>query len=290
MFLGHPALQGLPALLEVPGAGRPRPDADEVRKAKELARALAAVSRYRWVVLGAGTLAQTSISAVLIGLAAISPALRDATTAQPRPARHRARRGRRRDDADAAPLGHARRPHRRARRDRGRARGAAAALAAAATSGELGGLVALLAVAGLFGASVNAASGRAVMGWFPHDERGLALGIRQTAIPIGGAPQRSCCRLARRAWSLARRVPRARRGCARRRPRAGAIWRPRGAARPGARSGATALARPRPRDVAALRRQPAPPRRADRDAELRRALPPRAPRALAPRRGRRARG
>jgi sugar phosphate permease len=39
----------------------------------------------------------------------------------------------------------------------------------------------------VLGASVNAASGRAVMGWFGPEERGLALGIRQTAIPIGGA-------------------------------------------------------------------------------------------------------
>jgi sugar phosphate permease len=48
-------------------------------------------------------------------------------------------------------------------------------------------LVVLLAVAGGMGASVNAASGRAVMHWFPARERGLALGIRQTAIPVGGA-------------------------------------------------------------------------------------------------------
>jgi sugar phosphate permease len=48
-------------------------------------------------------------------------------------------------------------------------------------------LVVLLAVAGGMGASVNAASGRAVMHWFPARERGLALGLRQTAIPIGGA-------------------------------------------------------------------------------------------------------
>jgi sugar phosphate permease len=47
-------------------------------------------------------------------------------------------------------------------------------------------LVGWLIVAGLFGASVNAASGRVVMGWFDEHERGLALGIRQTAIPIGG--------------------------------------------------------------------------------------------------------
>lgn len=48
-------------------------------------------------------------------------------------------------------------------------------------------LLVLLAVAGGFGASVNAASGRAVMNWFASEQRGFALGIRQTAIPIGGA-------------------------------------------------------------------------------------------------------
>ena len=32
-----------------------------------------------------------------------------------------------------------------------------------------------------------AASGRAVFGWFPRDERGLALGLRQTAVPAGAA-------------------------------------------------------------------------------------------------------
>jgi sugar phosphate permease len=32
-----------------------------------------------------------------------------------------------------------------------------------------------------------AASGRAIMAWFPSSELGMALGIRQTAIPIGGA-------------------------------------------------------------------------------------------------------
>jgi len=41
-------------------------------------------------------------------------------------------------------------------------------------------------VAGAAGASVNAASGRAVMSWFRRDQRGFALGIRQTALPIGG--------------------------------------------------------------------------------------------------------
>ena len=64
--------------------------------------------------------------------------------------------------------------------------GAAGALAALGWSGTFLSLVGLLAVAGVFGASVNAASGRAVMSWFGRAERGLALGIRQTAIPLGG--------------------------------------------------------------------------------------------------------
>jgi sugar phosphate permease len=45
----------------------------------------------------------------------------------------------------------------------------------------------LLALAGAAGASVNAASGRVVMGWFPKHERGLAMGTRQTAQPLGVA-------------------------------------------------------------------------------------------------------
>jgi deoxyribonuclease-4 len=44
VFLGHPRLQGLPALLEVPGADGHGPNADEVRKAKEI--------RERWVTAG----------------------------------------------------------------------------------------------------------------------------------------------------------------------------------------------------------------------------------------------
>lgn len=56
---------------------------------------------------------------------------------------------------------------------------------AAGWAGEFWTLVILLFVASAAGASVNAASGRAVMQWFAPEERGLALGIRQTAIPVG---------------------------------------------------------------------------------------------------------
>jgi hypothetical protein len=38
VFLGHPDLQGLPAVLEVPGKDGHGPDAEEVRKTKELHR------------------------------------------------------------------------------------------------------------------------------------------------------------------------------------------------------------------------------------------------------------
>ncbi|GAB3912798.1 MFS transporter [Kibdelosporangium lantanae] len=44
---------------------------------------------------------------------------------------------------------------------------------------------AALALAGAGAASVNAASGRVVMGWFAANERGLAMGLRQTAQPLG---------------------------------------------------------------------------------------------------------
>jgi sugar phosphate permease len=61
-----------------------------------------------------------------------------------------------------------------------------AALAGAGIVDSFWPLLLLLGVAGAAGASVNAASGRAVMQWFPATERGFALGVRQTAIPLGG--------------------------------------------------------------------------------------------------------
>ena len=47
-------------------------------------------------------------------------------------------------------------------------------------------LFALVVLAGTAGASVQSASGRAVLHWFRPEQRGLALGIRQTAIPLSG--------------------------------------------------------------------------------------------------------
>jgi MFS family permease len=64
--------------------------------------------------------------------------------------------------------------------------GAAGALSAAAyaTSFEL--LLVFLFVMAALAASTNTATGRAVTSWFARSERGFALGVRQTAIPIGG--------------------------------------------------------------------------------------------------------
>jgi len=144
------------------------------------------VGRYRWLILAAGTLSATSLSAVQIGISAITPALRThyglslgeigivlgATNA-----------GMtltllawgiisdRIGERLAIAIG---------------LTGAAMSLAAAASVNGFAALVLALVATGAFGASVNSASGRAVMHWFGPEERGLALGIRQAAIPIGG--------------------------------------------------------------------------------------------------------
>jgi sugar phosphate permease len=64
---------------------------------------------------------------------------------------------------------------------------AAALLAIVPVVDGTAALAALLGLAGAAAASVNAASGRVVMGWFPVTERGLAMGTRQTAQPLGVA-------------------------------------------------------------------------------------------------------
>jgi len=44
-----------------------------------------------------------------------------------------------------------------------------------------------LLIAGILGGSVNGASGRAIMAWFKKNERGFAISVRVTAVPVGGA-------------------------------------------------------------------------------------------------------
>jgi sugar phosphate permease len=144
------------------------------------------VARYRWTILALGTGAQTAYSAVFLGIPVLAPALQDAY------------------DLDLTQVGLAiaaanagsvftllawgllaDRVGERAVLATGLA-GCGAGLIVAAFASSFAVLVVALTLAGASGASVNAASGRAVMSWFGRDQRGFALGIRQTALPLGG--------------------------------------------------------------------------------------------------------
>jgi len=145
------------------------------------------VSRYRWTILALGTVAQASYSAVFLGIPVMAPQFRDeyglslpavgvvlaaisigsVVTLLPW-GLLTDRLGERRVLASGLAL-------------------ASGALVVAAYTSDYAVLVVTLVFAGGAGASVNAASGRAVMSWFHPAERGFALGIRQTALPLGGA-------------------------------------------------------------------------------------------------------
>ena len=143
--------------------------------------------RYRWAILSAGVFAQAAFSAILLGLPSIAPAIQehyDLSLTQVGIVLAAVNFGAiltmllwglvadRIGERTVIVIGQV---------------GAACALAAAGWTSSYGGVVAALAAAGLVGAGVNAASGRAVMGWFVAEERGLALGIRQMSVPLGGA-------------------------------------------------------------------------------------------------------
>jgi sugar phosphate permease len=144
------------------------------------------VSRYRWTILALGTSAQAAYSATFLGIPVLAPALRaeyGLTLPEIGLVIATANLGSivtlllwglltdRVGERVILAVG---------------LTGAAIALASAAFAPSFAALLAALTVAGAAGASVNAASGRAVMGWFRYEERGFALGIRQTAVPIGG--------------------------------------------------------------------------------------------------------
>ena len=63
----------------------------------------------------------------------------------------------------------------------------AVAAFAAASADSLVVVAAFLFLGGMAAASSNSASARVVVGWFPPDQRGLVMGIRQTAQPLGVA-------------------------------------------------------------------------------------------------------
>jgi sugar phosphate permease len=145
------------------------------------------VGRYRWVILAAGTFAQSSFAAASVGLPALAPALRS---------HYHLSLGRTGVVLAATGIGMlftlfpwgllADRFDERLVIAVGLS-GAGIVLVLAATTTSFVSLTLALIGAGALGASVNAASGRAIMSWFGSRELGLALGIRQAAIPIGGA-------------------------------------------------------------------------------------------------------
>jgi sugar phosphate permease len=144
-------------------------------------------SRYRWVVLAVGSAATAAIAAIQGGLPALAPAIQetfDLTLVEVTAV------------FTAFALGTvitllawgvlSDRRGERAVISGGLGAGALAMFAAASSHGYTALLV-WMVLAGMLGSSALAASGRAVFGWFPRTERGLALGLRQTAVPAGAA-------------------------------------------------------------------------------------------------------
>lgn len=148
---------------------------------------MSAPARYRWVILAVGATGAGAFAALRMGLPALGPALRDAyglslgevgavfaavavgvmLTLVPW--------GILTDRVGERPV------------LSGGMAATALALVGAALAPSLPYLMAGLLLAGMAGASATGASGRAVMGWFARTERGFALGIRQMALPLGGA-------------------------------------------------------------------------------------------------------
>ena len=142
-------------------------------------------TRRRWLILAVGVLAQASACSFLYGIPYLEPVMRDAERLSLAAA----------GVVVAAPMvgllftliawgAAADRYGERVVMAAGLGLCGALVLVAQQVS-ALPGFVLLLGLAGAAGASVNAASGRLVMGWFDARERGLAMGIRQTAQPLG---------------------------------------------------------------------------------------------------------
>jgi sugar phosphate permease len=144
------------------------------------------VSRYRWTILALGTGAQAAYSAVFLGIPVLAPALRveyDLSLPEVGLVIAAVNVG---SIVTLLPWGLlADRVGERSVLATGLA-GASLALVAAAFAPSFAVFIVAIVFAGALGASVNAASGRAVMGWFEERQRGFALGIRQTAVPLGG--------------------------------------------------------------------------------------------------------
>jgi len=168
--------------------------------------AAADAARYRWVVLAVGVAAQASTAAFFQGLASVGPAIRAGggfTLAQLGLVLGAPMAG---FVATLLPWGIAsdRYPERFVM-----SLGLALTTVVLLVVSTLSGLWPLsigLGLAGAAAASVNAASGRAVVRWFAREHRGLAMGLRQTAIPLGAAAAALVLPLVVRAGDLGRGI------------------------------------------------------------------------------------
>lgn len=145
------------------------------------------MNRYRWVVLGLAIFAQMAFSAVIQGLPAMGPALKetyDLSLSQVGVVLAALTAG---GALSLVPWG--------LLSDRYGSRatlliglgGCGLALIAATRVDGVVPFGLLLLVAGIFGGATSVAGGRAVLAWFSASSRGTALGIRQTAVPLGSA-------------------------------------------------------------------------------------------------------
>lgn len=162
----------------------------------------AAGGRARWVVLGTAVLAQAAFAAVTTGIATLAPLLRA------------------RLDLDMTTLGTVLSASSvgmmltlyawGALSDRVGGRvvvaaglaGVGLALTLVPDARDAGALSLALGLAGASGAAVYAPTSRAVGQWFSPRERGLALGIQQTAVPIGAAAASATFPAVSQTWGL----------------------------------------------------------------------------------------
>src|SRR5690349_14776982 len=144
-------------------------------------------SRYRWTILLVGSLAQAVVGAVITAVAVLSPSVQVTYSLSFR-GLGIAVAGVQAGAAVTLLLWGILADRFGERRVLSAGLAAAAVSLALAASARNGAeFVGALFVAGMGCASVNSASGRAVMAWFGVQEWGLALGIRQTAATVGSA-------------------------------------------------------------------------------------------------------
>ncbi len=143
-------------------------------------------TRRRWSMLVIALSATLCANVFINGVAFLIPTLHTRTRPRPGPRRPGVGDAQLRHGGDADRLGVRGRPRRRTLRAGARLR----AHRGGGVRGGVGGFAGRrwlrsCLLGGMAAASSNSASGRLVVGWFAAEQRGLVMGIRQTAQPLG---------------------------------------------------------------------------------------------------------